>query len=1374
MTTQITASNFTPVLNATLTVPKITGIGYPGDDLAADTAGGQTIYITGTGFTAGVSVLLGTSPIITAPVVTVINSTSIAFTTPAAASGNYPVYVVNSDGATAITLPGIAYSGTPVWTTASGSITSVYETTAVNTTVTATGDAPITYALYSGSLPTNVTLNSTSGVLSGTSALTSNPTTYNFVVRATDPQKQDSDRSFSITINPDVVTWSSPADNTSYTTFLTLGIDAVTLAAASAAGQALTYTADTLPDGLSITGNHISGTPATVQNVTSVVTATSANTGKTATRTFTWSVFAGDPYFNNNVLLLQANNIPYNVDASSNKFVITQTGSVHGEPVTPFLGAGYYSGYFNGSTDNLSVPAGAFVFSTNSFTVEAWVNTSAYNISGNGGEMLIDNWAGAPSGSWVTNQWQIWITTAGVLKFEYATGASTTVSIGTGTVSLNTWTHIAVVRNSTTVTVYVNGVASGSGTVSQSLGVSAAGSIARQTNGSAYRYIGYISNARIVIGTAVYTTAFTPPTAPLTAISGTSLLTLQYNRFVDNSTNAFAVTATGTPSVKQFAPFSQPSGVSTYGSGYFNGTTDYLSAPVGSAAQFGTGDFTIECWFYWPGAAPVNTNQYTLITNIVASDNTTWDLQYYNGNFRFSSWSPTFITGTVPFVGNQWNHVAVTRSGTVGAIWLNGASIGTATGFSTNLSSSSPVKVGYGINNYFAGYISNIRIVKGTAVYTTAFTPPTVPLMEVSGTSLLTLQNNQSHNNSGFTDSSTINNVLTVHGTPIQGSLSPFSQTGWSGYFSGSTDCLNLPSSFAFGTNNFTIEAWIFLGKSTGSGIGASIFDKRGLYNTSTGIAFLVEGVGNFVGFRTNGNTLYLGSLSAPLNTWTHVALVKISGVIYLYVNGVLSTSLSYATSLTDTSAAIGRSTDSNASYYFNGYISNLRVINGTGLYSTAFTPPTSPLTAIANTSLLTLQDNKFKDNSTNAYSITTVGTPSIQPYTPFPPIKDYSTTACGGSTYFNGTTDWLYTAASNSFVFPGDFTIEAWVNFDAIGTNPQSIYGQISGTYFDVRWYGSSNQWQISLNGAAGTSLGGASSVQPKVWMHVAFVRSSGVIKLYLNGVATATTVTNSTSLGYNSVSPVIGNDSISAASNVFKGYISDLRIVNGTAVYTSNFAPPTSPVTAIPNTVLLFNSTNAAIYDATTKNSLITAGDTRVDPYVYKYGSGSICFDGAGDYLTIPANQNFVFGTGNFTVELWIRIVSIPGTSSALFDTRPASTNGAYPLLYISGTDMSIRYYVSSADRITGSVLSTNTWYHVAISRSSGTTTLFINGTQSGSTYADATNYIASNAFIGAGYSAGASITSYFNGYIDDLRVTKGVARYTSTFAPAETYLH
>jgi hypothetical protein len=178
-------------------VPKIASIAYPGDDTAADVAGGQTITITGTGFATGVSVIVNG---VTASVVSFINSTTITFTAPAVTAGSYIVYVVNTDGSTALAVPGIQYSGTPAWSTPAGSLGTAGTQISFTANLTATGDAPISYSVYAGTLPTGLTLTANTGVISGTTPNVVSDTTYNFTIRSTDAQQQDTDRAFSITI----------------------------------------------------------------------------------------------------------------------------------------------------------------------------------------------------------------------------------------------------------------------------------------------------------------------------------------------------------------------------------------------------------------------------------------------------------------------------------------------------------------------------------------------------------------------------------------------------------------------------------------------------------------------------------------------------------------------------------------------------------------------------------------------------------------------------------------------------------------------------------------------------------------------------------------------------------------------------------------------------------------------------------------------------------------------------------------------------------------------------------------------------------------------------------------------------------------------
>jgi len=286
---------------------KVTSIGYVGDDTAANTGGGDVITINGSGFTSNTTVYVDRTQ---ASVVTYVSPTQLTFTSPAKAAGSYIIYLYNTDGSGSATyIPGINYSGVPTWSTASGSISTTYELTSFTgnvTTLSASSNSTVYYLVNSGSLPPGATLNANTGVISGNTGAIGSQTAYNFVIEAKDQENQGTLRNFSITVNPDVVTWSSPADGTTVTAY-EYGSISQALNATSATGRSVAYTANTLPTGVSISGNTISGTPSVVGTNNSLITATSNTTNKTATRNInfqinpdvvTWSSPANETLYN--------------------------------------------------------------------------------------------------------------------------------------------------------------------------------------------------------------------------------------------------------------------------------------------------------------------------------------------------------------------------------------------------------------------------------------------------------------------------------------------------------------------------------------------------------------------------------------------------------------------------------------------------------------------------------------------------------------------------------------------------------------------------------------------------------------------------------------------------------------------------------------------------------------------------------------------------------------------------------------------------------------------------------------------------------------------------------------------------------------------
>jgi hypothetical protein len=378
-----------------------------------------------------------------------------------------------------------------------------------------------------------------------------------------------------------------------------------------------------------------------------------------------------------------------------------------------------------------------------------------------------------------------------------------------------------------------------------------------------------------------------------------------------------------------------------------------------------------------------------------------------------------------------------------------------------------------------------------------------------------------------------------------------------------------------------------------------------------------------------------------------------------------------------------------------------------------------------------------------------------------------------GASGYFDGSTDYL-TIASNTQTAPqsNNFTIELWVYLTNATANAlQTFYSN----YTDFGSAGSIYFGKHTINGGTVAvwlstySTGGPLLVESTLppgnqWVHYALVRNGNTFSLYRNGTLSVSSTAYTGAATGSSNPNYIGAPGDITGSYNLPGYISDFRIVNGTAVYTSAFTPPTAPLTPIAGTQLLLPMNSAAIFDNSGMNNMETVGNAQIDTSVVKYGASSLYFDGSGDWL-IPSGSSalYAFGTGDFTIEFWIYI---PVTqTSIIYDSRPASTQGAYPELYLASNQ--INYYHSSAIQISGVTLANTTWYHIALCRSGTSTKLFVNGTQVGSTYTDSTNYLcgANRPIIGV---AGNNLADPFNGYLDDLRVTKGVARYVTNFTP------
>lgn len=623
--------------------------------------------------------------------------------------------------------------------------------------------------------------------------------------------------------------------------------------------------------------------------------------------------------------------------------------------------------------------------------------------------------------------------------------------------------------------------------------------------------------------------------------------------------------------------------------------------------------------------------------------------------------------------------------------------------------------------------------------------------------------------NATFVDSSTNAHTVTANGDVYQGTFSPYRAGGYSMYFDGTGDYLSgsMSAVLAFGAANMTIECWVR--PNTLSGID-TIYDTRVSYSTEGFSVYLENGVVTvYAGSYSNAAPLIQSPSAINTLEWTHIAVTRTSGVNRLFLNGTSVASNSNSWNQTFNASAlyyIGRTDPTDRP--FDGYVSNLRFVKGTAVYTANFTPPTEPLTAITNTSLL-INTPYIADSSSNAHAITVNGNTSTKPFSPFD-YKAYDEAINGGSAYFDGAGDYLTAGNSLDIIGNDDWTIECWAYSAADGKLVSNQDGGLGTDYISF----TSIAFQFR-------DVSGQAYAYPPTtpnynqWNHYAIVKNGTTFTFYLNGVG-GTPSTISKTLTSRSLK--IGAFLFTGFEGYFAGYMSTLRIVKGTAVYTSNFTPPTAPLTAITNTSLLLNFTNAGIQDYSQVSDLKLVGNATGSNTQTKNASYSMYFaaDGTDKVSVLDTAPIHALDVGDFTIEFWVYIVS----------------NNTYNFVVSKGSGVSsrewavdvgptnIRFYYTldgSTDNeysVTPSSIPTNTWMHIAVCNSGSSLRIFKDGSQVGTTGSlSGTVYVGSGPLELANFMGYSGIAHSLNGYIEDLRITKGLARYTANFTPPTSEL-
>jgi hypothetical protein len=592
----------------------------------------------------------------------------------------------------------------------------------------------------------------------------------------------------------------------------------------------------------------------------------------------------------------------------------------------------------------------------------------------------------------------------------------------------------------------------------------------------------------------------------------------------------------------------------------FNGTTQSLLVPsTGTRGAFiFTGDFTIEGWYYTTSVTGTH-YLFTLGTEAANRYNLFLNGAAINSNL-FGSSSVVYTTTGSALSINTWYHIALVRSGSTITLYVNGVADAT-TDTQSGTIGNGVLRIGAdgsGANRH-VGNISNVRTAS-TAVYTGNFTPPTKPLSLVAYTNL-----------------------------------------GGSAAFNGSQlQALTIPANAAFatGTNNFTIEYWL-------NQYYRGPYDSPFGYTSAAHSFYWPIGTSqNFPYMSGTGTWSITGGTLPPLNTWNHYALVRNGTTMSYYLNGVLvgTTTANFNLDTPTSPIIIGAQANANNTNVLFGNITNFRWVNGLAVYTSAFTPPTAPLTAISATAT---------SIAGGSISFTTRGTTSVATYATLSPAITF------------GTSNWTIEA----FVYFNDTGVQ---NIIGTSTTPGMMFYFQAGTGCSVQnSYGQAISW--SYNYALNT------------WYHVAASYDGTYVNVWVNGNQLATGRLSWANGSFGNGDQVASNSWSGASAYGSNMLITNLRVVVGSTVYATSsttITVPTAQLTAIANTQLLMqvNASGTAFTDTAGITTVTNVGGRATySSTPYSYGAYSTALllkhTNSGGLLTDSSANNFTV-TNNLAV--------------------------------------------------------------------------------------------------------------------------------------------
>lgn len=845
--------------------------------------------------------------------------------------------------------------------------------------------------------------------------------------------------------------------------------------------------------------------------------------------------------------------------------------------------------------------------------------------------------------------------------------------------------------------------------------------------------------------------------------------------FTDSSTYAKSIARTGSV-VTSNASFSSGSS-----SAMFPGaSSSWLTIAASPDFDLSSGDATIE--FMAKPYLPRGSNWNRVLAAGSNGSMASWQVYFLaDGSIGFGvEYSPvngvTCGAGTIK--SGKWQAIAVTVSGTTATIFVDGVACGTQTALTRPTAGSIPLYVGLDASLGIAagqvpyqGFVDDVTVTRSVKWFSN-YAPPMSP-DGVSLANSLFLHFDGPNGGTDMPDSSAYRRPVSLTGSPALSTASS-AYGGSSLYLNGSSDVRVDGSGWTnFGSSDFSIA---FSFRSTNTNNYAGMMTRNSCGTNCRGVGdwdiFLQGGATNgqpqiwWNDYSGGAPFMVSGTTGFNDGAWHRFEWTRRGSNHYMIIDGVVRATASSGIAMgapANSTVSIGNDF-AYGGRSVTGWFDEVQIVSSASPRNADFS---LPAVSDANDDARVLQldfegadgSASFTDSSAASRPVTAYGSPRLTK-------NQFADGATSGR--FDGSSRLTVPASADLALGTSDFTIHGWAMFSAGSMGREAcIYDGGTGGPLVCK----SAQDKLYIAQQAHTvSYNTGPTVQAGVWTHFAWTRAGGTNRLFVSGTAAFSTY-DLFSLAASDAATIGARQG--GASNI-EGYLDDLRVIRGKALWTANFTPPGGPLAASgAKTTLLLHLDEAdgsqAFSDASPSAKVVASSGATATRSSARMGAGSADFS-AGQ-ITVAASADFDFGAGDFTVDLNVK--PNDGAADAILAGYGWTGSGTAPwALTRRGSDGAVLFYASNgaswniANAASAGAAPSGAWTHVAVTRKSGTFYLANNG-KIVSTLSSAAAIGASSGPLSIGGPSSGSLMR-LSGLIDEVRIVKGQAAWTADFPP------